>query len=56
MDLERMDGEVNELLNQVEMKINEGGSRFPGMSYEQGIRDALMWAIGDNDDYPYPES
>ncbi len=56
MELVRTEGEINELLNAVEDKIDEGGSRFRGMTYEDGIRDALMWAIGDQEDHPYPES
>ena len=56
MDLVRTEDEINDLLNEVEGKINEGGSRFVGMTYEQGIRETLMWAIGDSDDHPYPES
>jgi len=31
-------------------------SRFPGMTYEQGIRETLEWIIGDTDDYPLPEA
>lgn len=30
----------------------EEGSRYPGMSYEQGVEDALMWVIGQSDDEP----
>ena len=56
MELVRTEGEINELLNHVSDKINEGGPRFSGMTYEDGIREALMWAIGEYDEHPYPES
>lgn len=56
MELARTEGEVCELLNQVDEREWEGeGSRFPGMSYEQGIMEALRWVIGDTDEYPYPK-
>ena len=28
------------------------GTRYPGMSYEQGIMDTLLWLRGDNDHAP----
>lgn len=32
---------------------NHGGSpKYPGMSYEDGVRDALAWVIGESDDEP----
>lgn len=33
-----------------------GSSRFPGMTYEQGIREALEWVTGETEDYPLPEA
>ena len=30
----------------------DGGTRYPGMSYEQGIVDALEWIRGDSDTAP----
>ena len=54
-EVERTDEEVNDLLNEVKDRINEGGSRFPGQTYEEGIREALMWVFGEYDDHPYPE-
>jgi hypothetical protein len=26
-----------------------GPSKWPGMTYEEGVRSALMWAAGDGD-------
>ena len=28
-------------------KLDAGASSFPGMTYEQGIEEALMWVLGD---------
>jgi len=44
--------QIQEALEQ----IDRGGSRFPGMSYEEGVVNALRWALGDNDEIPYTES
>lgn len=33
--------------------IDEGrGSRWPGMSYEQGVEAALLWVTGQTDENP----
>lgn len=37
-------------------QADEGSSRFPGMSYEQGVLAAIEWALGHTNDIPYPES
>lgn len=37
--------EVDELLNWCSNAEDEG-SNYPGMTYEQGIRDALDWLAG----------
>lgn len=53
-DIKRVEAEIDEVLNACEdAEIN--GSRFPGMSYEQGIIDFFRWLIGETDDHPYPE-
>ena len=31
------------------------GSVYPGMTYEQGVSDALGWGIGEEDDPPMSE-
>lgn len=28
------------------------GSRVPAMSYEEGVRDALAWVLGDTEELP----
>lgn len=52
----RTDAEVDEVLNGCMEQVDEGGSRWPGMSYEEGVVAALKWALGDTEDHPYPES
>jgi hypothetical protein len=33
----------------------EEGSKYPGMTYEEGVRAALEWVTGDVDDHPMEE-
>lgn len=50
-DLERTEEEIDEQLN----KAIEGSykpSRWPSMTYEQGVRAAMDWLLGDDDDPP----
>ena len=35
-------------------QVDQGGSRFPGQSYEEGVLAAIEWALGHTDDIPYP--
>jgi hypothetical protein len=51
----RTEDEINDLRNAVTERIDEGGSRYSGMSYEQGIDEALRWVFGETDDHPYFE-
>ena len=44
--------EIYEVLNLAAEGENEG-SRYPGMSYEQGINAFWMWLIGDTDEEPF---
>lgn len=34
------------------LAAQDEGSRWPGMSYEQGVEAALRWAIGEDDQPP----
>jgi len=53
-DLERTSEEIDEVLNRAADAM-DNGSQVPGMSYEQGVHDAIQWAIGNYDDNPMPE-
>lgn len=52
--LKRTTKEIDEQLN-LTWEWEEEGSRFPGMSYEEGVRNAISWLIGDYDDPPMEE-
>jgi len=32
--------------------VAEGGSRWPALSYEEGVQAALAWVLGDTDELP----
>ena len=47
----RAQEEIDEILN----ACSDDNSRFPGMTYEQGIVDFFRWLIGETDEHPYPK-
>lgn len=55
MQIARTDAEVNELVDKCADAENNGTTRYPGMTYEQGIRAALEWVTGSQDGHPLEE-
>lgn len=51
MEVVRGEDEIARVENWAVEGIDEG-TRYPGMSYEQGIVDALAWLRGDSDTPP----
>ncbi len=51
----RDQNEIDEQMNRTIESIDEGGSRWPGMSYEQGVEAALRWVCEETDDVPMEE-
>lgn len=49
---ERSDEQINEQLNRAAANIARGRSLWPGMSYEEGVDNALRWAMGWIEDAP----
>ena len=47
VSLENKIFEIDNVLNQCSELIDEGGSKYPGKSYEEGVQDALLWLRGD---------
>lgn len=47
----RSDKEIDAVLNQAAEQIEEG-SKWPGMSYEQGVEAGVKWVLGETDDNP----
>lgn len=51
-DIVRTQEEIDEVLNTASEIINTEGSRYHGMSFEEGIRDMYEWLVGNTDDNP----
>ena len=50
-EVELQSEEIYDLMNWAQEGVDQG-TRYPGMSYEQGILDALMWLDGSSDHNP----
>ena len=48
--MERTTAEVEKLIDEIEKFRMKGASKFPGMSYEDGIAYALEWILEDGPD------
>lgn len=46
---------IEEVQGEAMIAIAEGRSNYPGMTYEQGIHDALAWLTGDREEPPLPD-
>lgn len=47
----RTDDEVDTVIEECYNSEAEG-SKFPGMSYEQGVKAGIEWLVGDSDQNP----
>ena len=45
------ENEINDVLNQCAEAADEGQSKYPGMSYEQGVEAGIRWMQGTD---PHP--
>ena len=44
--------EINDVINECSDLENEGTSKYPGMTYEQGVKAGIDWATGETDNNP----
>lgn len=44
--------QIDEVLNECTQQEEKGGSRWPGMTFEQGVQATLEWVSGDRDVSP----
>lgn len=47
--------EIDEVLNECAETVNRGGSKVPGMSYEEGVQAGILWVTGQSDEHPMAE-
>ncbi len=52
METKRTEAEINELANQAQDKLDEGVTKFFGMSYEDGIVAVLQWLRNVDETFP----
>ncbi len=48
----RSDDEINDQINRAANVADAVGTKFRGMTYEQGVSDALRWILNDDDEKP----
>jgi len=54
--MKRTEEEIDNILNDISDAKDAGtANRWPGMSYEDGVENALLWVTGRSDDHPYEE-
>lgn len=53
--IKRSDDEINDVMNRAAEGM-EGGGRWPGMSFEEGVHQALNWVTGGTDENPMSEN
>lgn len=53
-EIKRTDAEIDEQLNKAADGINDG-SKYPGMSYEDGIQQFWLWVTGVTNDPPFED-
>jgi hypothetical protein len=44
-----------EIEDQISAACHSGSSKWPGMTYEEGVDQALRWALEDDDNKPMEE-
>lgn len=44
--------QINNVLNECADNIMDGHSKYPGMTYEQGVESAIQWLLGDSEYNP----
>jgi hypothetical protein len=55
-DVVRTEDQIDHELAEAEGIVADGDDgQWPAMSYETGVRDALAWLIGDEDESPLIE-
>lgn len=52
--IKRSESEIDDAVNQAQEGVDQG-TKWPGMSYEEGVVAALMWVAGHTDEHPMAE-
>lgn len=52
--VQRLPQEIDEQLNRA-AEAEATGTKYPGMSFEEGVRAGIEWVLGLTDDLPIPD-
>jgi len=52
MKIKRTDKEIDKVINRANQIKQVGTTKYPDLTYEEGVRNTLLWIIGDNKDNP----
>lgn len=55
-DTQITDEQVDDVINMAYEIKDEQGTKWPGMSYEDGVLAALRWVTGEEDENPFEEN
>lgn len=44
--------QTEEILSECYTQIDKGGTKYPGMTYEEGVEAAIRWFTGETEDSP----
>jgi predicted secreted Zn-dependent protease len=50
--MERSEQEIEDTLDKAAGQVAKGGSKYPGMTYEEGVAQTLYWVTGQADENP----
>lgn len=53
--LERTESEIDAIRAKIDAQRMKGGSRWEGMTYEEGCDNMLRWLVGEDDESPYAD-
>lgn len=51
-EIKRSNNAIDNLLNFCAHQEENGETLYPGMTYEEGVKTALEWVMGDIEDHP----
>lgn len=44
--------EIDTILNEISVIYDTEGTKFHGMTYEEGLKNMYEWLVGETDEYP----
>ena len=50
--IKRTDEQIDDVKNRIMEQMDKGGSKFHGMTYEEGLDAAIRWLFGETEDDP----